>query len=109
MRTIIRPAVVKIGNTKHIGWHIFRHTYSSLLRANRTDIKVTQKLLRHASSRVTLDTYTQVVTIQKRKPKAMLFVFCMRPVRLLDETRSVLAPVPSLCLYQQSFSTRKHW
>src|SRR4051812_32571653 len=42
MRTIIRPAVVKIGNTKHIGWHIFRHTYSSLMRANRTDIKVTQ-------------------------------------------------------------------
>jgi integrase len=52
MRTIIRPAAAKIGITQHIGWHTFRHTYSSLLRANRTDIKVTQELLCHASSRV---------------------------------------------------------
>jgi integrase len=70
MRTIIRPAAAKIGITKHIGWHTFRHTYSSLLRANRTDIKVTQELLRHASSRVTLDTYTRAVTLQKRKAQS---------------------------------------
>ena len=48
MRTIIRPAAAKIGITQHIGWHIFRHTYSPLLRANKTDIKVTQELLRHS-------------------------------------------------------------
>src|SRR5438477_3173103 len=50
MRTIIRPAAAKIGITRHVGWHTFRHTYCSLLRANKTDIKVTQELLRHASS-----------------------------------------------------------
>ena len=44
-----------------------RHTYSTLLRVNRADIKVMQELLRHASSRVTMDTYTQAVTAQKRK------------------------------------------
>jgi integrase len=70
MRTIIRPAATKVGITQHIGWHTFRHTYSSLLRANRTDIKVTQELLRHASSRVTLDTYTQAVTVQKRRAQS---------------------------------------
>jgi len=70
MRTIIRPAAAKIGITQRIGWHTFRHTYSSLLRANTTDIKVTQELLRHASSRVTLDTYTQAVTIQKRRAQS---------------------------------------
>ena len=70
MRTIIRPAATKIGITQHIGWHTFRHTYSSLLRANKTDIKVTQELLRHASSRVTLDTYTQAVTAQKRRAQS---------------------------------------
>ena len=70
MRTIIRPAAAKIGITQHIGWHTFRHTYSSLLRANKTDIKVTQELLRHASSRVTLDTYTQAVTAQKRRAQS---------------------------------------
>jgi len=55
---------------KRIGWHTFRHTYSSLLRQNRTDIKVTQELLRHASSRVTLDAYTQAVTLHKRKAQS---------------------------------------
>ena len=70
MRTIIRPAATKVGITQRIGWHTFRHTYSSLLRANKTDIKVTQELLRHASSRVTLDTYTQAVTTQKRRAQS---------------------------------------
>ena len=70
MRTIIRPAAARIGITQRIGWHTFRHTYSSLLRANKTDIKVTQELLRHASSRVTLDTYTQAVTVQKRRAQS---------------------------------------
>jgi integrase len=52
MRSFICPAAVKIG-IAHIGWHTFRHTYSSLLRATKADIKVMQELLRHASSRVT--------------------------------------------------------
>jgi integrase len=77
MRTIIRPAAAKVGITQHIGWHTFRHTYSSLLRANKTDIKVTQELLRHASSRVTLDTYTQAVTAQKRRAQSSV-------IRLLE-------------------------
>jgi integrase len=34
------------------------------------DIKVMQELLRHASSRVTMDTYTQAVTSQKRKAQS---------------------------------------
>jgi integrase len=77
MRTIVRPAAAKIGITQRIGWHTFRHTYSSLLRENKTDIKVTQELLRHASSRVTLDTYTQAVTVQKRRAQS-------RVIRLLQ-------------------------
>lgn len=81
MRTIIRPVAVKIGITQHVGWHTFRHTYSSLLRANKTDIKVTQELLRHASSRVTLDTYTQAVTAQKRRAQSSV-------IRLLQAATS---------------------
>ena len=34
------------------------------------DIKVTQELLRHASSGVTFDTYTQAVTVQKRRAQS---------------------------------------
>jgi len=63
MRKVIRPAAAKAGITERIGWHTFRHTYSTLLRANQTHIKVMQESLRHASRRVTLDTYTQAVTL----------------------------------------------
>jgi integrase len=70
MRKVIRPIAIRAGITKHIGWHTFRHTYSTLLPSTRVDIKVMQELLRHASSRVTMDTYTQAVTAQKRKAQS---------------------------------------
>jgi len=66
MRHFILPTAIKLGITKRIGWHTFRHSYSTLLKANGADIKVMQELLRHASTRVTLDTYTQAVTPAKR-------------------------------------------
>jgi integrase len=70
MRNVIRPTAVKLGISRRIGWHTFRHTYSTLLRATGADIKVMQELLRHASARVTLDTYTQAVTEQKRSAQS---------------------------------------
>jgi integrase len=70
MRKVIRPIAIRVGITKGIGWHTFRHTYSTMLRATRVDIKVMQELLRHASSRVTMDTYTQAVTAQKREAQS---------------------------------------
>ncbi len=66
MRYYIRPAARECGISKKFGWHTFRHTYSSLLRLVGSDIKVMQELMRHASSRVTMDTYTQAVTSAKR-------------------------------------------
>jgi integrase len=70
MRIVIRPAAVMVGITRRFGWHTFRHTYSSLLKANGADTKVMQELLRHASSRVTLDTYTQAFLSHKRKAQS---------------------------------------
>ena len=87
MRKVIRPIAIQRGITKHIGWHTFRHTYSTLLRAIRVDIKVMQELLRHASSRVTMDTYTQAVTSQKRK--AQTGVIRLLRVRAIAPTTEV--------------------
>ena len=67
MRKVIRPIAIKLGISRRLGWHTFRHTYSTLLRATGADIKVMQELLRHASARVTLDTYTQAITDKKRR------------------------------------------
>ena len=38
-----------------------RHSHSCLLRANHTDVKVQQELLRHADIRTTMNLYTQAV------------------------------------------------
>jgi integrase len=71
MRKVIPPISIRVGITKRIGWHTFRPTYSTLLRATSVDTKVMQELLlRHASSRVMMDTYTQAVTAQKRKAES---------------------------------------
>lgn len=69
LRKFIRPIAIKLGIPR-FGWHTFRHTYSTLLKATNADIKVMQELLRHASSRVTLDTYTQAITSNKRKAQS---------------------------------------
>ena len=82
MRHHIRPVARKLGITKRIGWHTFRHTYSTLLRSTGAELKITQELLRHSTIRVTLDTYTQAVTTEKRNAQdavvALLFPQKMR-------------------------------
>ena len=66
MRNRIRAVARSVGIAKKMGWHTFRHTCATLLRTIGADIKVAQEMLRHASCRVTLDTYTQAVTEHKR-------------------------------------------
>jgi integrase len=41
-----------------------------VLKANGEDVKVVQELLRHANSRITLDTYTQAMTPAKREAQS---------------------------------------
>jgi site-specific recombinase XerD len=45
----IRPAALRAGITRRIGWHTFRHTYSTMLIANGENVKVVQELMRHAN------------------------------------------------------------
>ncbi len=62
----IQPIARNVGIKKRIGWHTFRRTYSSILQDNGEDVKVVQELLRHASTKVTLDVYAQALTPTKR-------------------------------------------
>ena len=66
MKRHIRPVAKANGINKNIGWHTFRHSFGTLLKANGEDVKTVQELLRHANSRITLDVYTQAVSSNKR-------------------------------------------
>jgi len=62
----IRPAAKRAGIQKHVRWHVFRHSFATLLKGNGEDVKTVQESLRHADSKVTLDTYTQGLMPVKR-------------------------------------------
>jgi integrase len=63
---LLRRLLTKAGITKRVGFHTFRHTYTTLLTQNGEDVKVVQELLRHANSRITLALYAQAGMAEKR-------------------------------------------
>jgi integrase len=68
LKKSIRPVLAKAGiEGKQLGWHSFRHSLATNLRALGVDIKVAQELKRHASSRTMLDIYTRGVSQQERE------------------------------------------
>jgi integrase len=70
-RAHILPAA-KILGIEGIGWHTFRRTYATLLKANGKDVKTVQELLRHANSLVTMNLYAQAITQNKRDAQSKI-------------------------------------
>ena len=70
MRNHIAPAAKRAGITKHVNWHVFRHTFSTLLAENDEDIKTVQSLMRHANSNITMNIYTHAVSSKKRRAQS---------------------------------------
>jgi integrase len=69
-RNCIRPAAELAKITKHISWHVFRHTFSTLLAENEEDVKTGQSLMRHANSNITMNIYTHAVSSRKRRAQS---------------------------------------
>ena len=82
MRYHIEPVVRKLGIRKRVGWHTFRRTYATLLKANGEDVKVVQELLRHGSSRITLDIYAQAQMPAKRAAQQKVVAMVRMPTTL---------------------------
>jgi integrase len=78
MRYYIQPAARRAGIDKKIGWHTFRHTFSTLVKSQGVDAKVVQELLRHASFKTTMDGYTQALEAPKRHAQSALANLIMR-------------------------------
>jgi len=71
-RAHVKPALLKAGISASVGWHTLRHSFGTLMKANGEDLKTIQELLRHATFKVTADTYTQAVTPVKREAHAKI-------------------------------------
>lgn len=83
----IRPAAKRAGIQKHVRWHVFRHSFATLLKGNGEDVKTVQESLRHADSKVTLDTYTQglmpVKRAAQRKVIEMIVPICSQESQMI--------------------------
>jgi integrase len=64
------PTAKRLGITKQIGWHTFRRTYASLLKADGTDVKVVQELLRHSNISTTMNLYVQAFSDDARQAQS---------------------------------------
>ena len=62
----IKPAAGRAGVGK-VGWHTFRHTFSSILHNAGTNMAVQKELLRHADISTTINMYTQAASPAKRE------------------------------------------
>jgi integrase len=88
MQYHIQPLVKRLGINKRVSWHTFRRTFTSLLTANRENVKVVQELLRQASSKITMDTYAQANMKDKRKAQLRIVKGLRKP---LNETKGPVA------------------
>jgi integrase len=86
LRRYIRPAVKRAGIQKTVGFHTFRHTLGTVMKNNGEDVKVVQEALRHANSRITLDTYTQAMTPAKRNAQSKVVRMILPDKQFVEET-----------------------
>jgi len=69
----IRPAAKRAGITKHVRWHVFRHSFATILKGNGEDVKTVQESLRHATASFSLNTYTQGLMPVKKAAQQRVF------------------------------------
>lgn len=78
LQKVIRPAAVSVGIVgpdgapKKIGWQTFRRTTATWLLANGETVKTSQELMRHATATMTLGTYAQAITEDKRAAQSRI-------------------------------------
>jgi integrase len=81
-----RPAGQRVGleangQAVNLGWHMFRHTYRSLLDATGAPIGVQQKRMRHAQVSTTMDVYGNALMESKRAANSKVVGLLLRVPR----------------------------
>jgi len=72
MEKHVRPAAVRRGIQKRVGWHTLRQTFGALVKSQGADVATTQGVMRHANVSITMDTYVQAVTPAKREAQSRI-------------------------------------
>jgi integrase len=85
----IQPAAFRAGIEKVIGWHTFRRSFATLLQSSGASVKTSQELMRHATPVMTLGTYAQAVTSDKREAQDRIAAMIL-PIRE-PEIRTLVA------------------
>lgn len=70
LQKVLQPAARGARIMKLIGWHTFRHTYSTMLAEHGDDVKVVQELMRHAKLSTTMEIYTHPRMERKREAQS---------------------------------------
>ncbi len=89
MRNYIRPAARRAKLNKPMAWHVFRHTFSTLLAENEEDVKTVQSLMRHANSNITMNIYTHAVSSKKRRAQQKVVEMILPEGRSAAATQGV--------------------
>jgi len=72
MEDHVRPAAIRAGIVKRLGWHTLRHTFGTLVKSQGADVATTQALMRHSSVSVTMDRYVQAIGTDKREAQSRI-------------------------------------
>jgi integrase len=92
MEDHIRPAALRAGIQKRVGWHTMRHSFGTLVNSGGADVATTQALMRHANASITMDKYVQAVTPAKRRAQSRIvqaIPFPSVPTRLTETAATV--------------------
>ena len=105
LKKIIRPALDRSGVTdKVIGRNSFRHSYATNLHSLGVYKKTAQALMRHSSSRVTMDVYTHVVSDEMRRASARQFDMLMPKTIAGSEGQHPSAPMESSNVFSEAIN-----
>ena len=112
-RDLVLPAGIRAG-IGPIGWHSFRHSYSTLLHSLQVNLKAQQELLRHSDIRTTINIYTQAVpdAMREAKSRVVEMVLPKRKVgskneaarRRQERYRGMLSPSNSVHVLPRKYS-----
>jgi integrase len=94
MEDHVRPAAIRAGIAKRVGWHTLRHTYGTLVKSQGADVATTQALMRHANASITMDRYVQAVTPAKRAAQSRVVKSIPFPRKAWEHNSFPSVPTP---------------